>query len=299
MIALLVLGTLGWGAPPESPPEPAPKIAGQVTPDSPHYDLEVLYFQRKFEEGLALTEQRLRATPADKDLYWHKTRFMYEIGERFDPDDESIDRVAHYKAMREAADAGLAIAPDDPHLHFALAVAAGRLGTTRGVMSSLFLAKTVEQGFLVPASHPTFRYASLGGYEQLPCDAFHGLGIFYRLVPDWWIVKVLSGTRGDLEKSIHYNRLSTKCKPKSVQNHKELMVSQMCLAQKKGDAALLEEARATGRRALALPTKGAVVAIDQRHIRQLLAEPDLACGYSRDGQQELDEKRLAEESKGQ
>lgn len=270
---------------------------GLVTPASPHYDLELYYFERKFDQGLAQTEARIAATPGDSDLYWHKVRFMYEIGERFDPDDPSIDKVGHYKAMKSAAEAGLKIAPEDPHLHFALAVAAGRLGTTRGVMASLFLAKEVERGFLVPAEHPTFRYASVGGYEQLPCDAYHGLGIFYRLVPDWWIVKVLSGTRGDMEKAVHYNRLSTQCKPLSVQNHKELMVSQMCLAQKTDDAQLLAEAEATGRKALALPTRGEVVAIDRRHIQTLLDDPSLACGYSRDGQQELDEAKLEEKRK--
>ncbi|MEN0063854.1 MAG: hypothetical protein AAGA48_17005 [Myxococcota bacterium] len=238
-------------------------------------------------------ETRIAQTPNDAALYWHKTRFMYEIGERFDADDPSIDKIGHYKKMKAAAEAGLKVAPNDPHLHFALAVSAGRLGTTRGVLASLFLADDVERGFLVPAEHPTFAYASLGGFEQLPCDAFHGLGIFYRLVPDWWVVKVLSGTRGDLEKSVHYNALSTKCKPHSVQNHKELMVSQMCLAQKTKDPALLEEAMAVGKKALALPQKGEVVRIDQRHIRMLMDDPSLSCGYSRDGQQELDEKKLS------
>ncbi|MEO0605396.1 MAG: hypothetical protein AAF211_28455, partial [Myxococcota bacterium] len=281
----LLLATVAFGDPPTT-----------VQPDDPHYDLEQLYFHRKFTEGLAQTEAKLASNPDDPALYWHKSRFMYEIGERFDHDDPSVDKVGFYKAMKASAEAGLKVAPDDPHLHFALAVSAGRLGTTRGVMASLFLAKTVERGFLAPAEHPTFNYASLGGYEQLPCDAYHGLGIFYRLVPDWWVVKVLSGTRGDLTKAVHYNQLSTECKPQSVQNHKELMVSQMCLAEKTDDPAMMQEAIVTGKKALALPTRGAVVAIDKRHIQTLLDDPSLACGYSRDGQQELDEKKLKKEA---
>src|SRR5688500_15610788 len=55
---------------------------GQVTPDnSPNFDLEVLYYEGKYQEGLKATKERLARNPSDKDLYWLKTRFMYEIGE--------------------------------------------------------------------------------------------------------------------------------------------------------------------------------------------------------------------------
>ena len=63
------------------------------------------------------------------------------------------------------------------------------------------------------------------------------VGIFYRLVPDWWIVQVLSGTRGDLEKSLAWHEKSVQCKP-VIQNYKELAATQYCLYTKSGDEAM-------------------------------------------------------------
>lgn len=267
------------------------RFPGQAQPTDPHYDLELLYAEKRFREGLTLAEERLAATPDDVVLHWMKVRFMYEIGERFTTQSNST-KIAHYKEMIAVAERGLSLDPGNPHLYFARGVAMGRLGTTRGVLSSLFMAKDLEHDWLAVANNKGWQYSSVDGGEVLPCDVYHGLGIFYRLVPDWWIVEVLAGTRGDLQESLRFNTLSTQCKPREIQNWKELAATQYCLFTKTDDPAYRQAGDQSVTRGLAIPARHEVNRLDHRHLRALRDDPDLGCGYSRDGQQDLDEKKL-------
>ena len=299
LLAFLLSFALGTepvdSAPESNRPDPATtwpiRFEGQCQPTDPHFDLEILYTEGQYAEGLRIADERLAKSPDDVVLHWMKVRFMYEVGERFG-EDSDVDRIAHYRKMIAIAERGLQLDPNETHLRFGRGVAKGRLGTTRGVLASLFLAKEVEADWLAVAEHPTWRYASIKGGELLPCDAFHALGIFYRLVPDWWIVQVIAGTRGSLPRSLEFNTKAVGCKPHMVQNWKELAAVQYCLYTKNGD----ESMRAAGDRSvtegLKLPIRHDVDAIDHRHLNRLRDDPTLGCGYSRDGQQELDEKQL-------
>lgn len=260
-------------------------------PPLPHHDLEMLFHEAEFQQGLEATKEQLSVAP-DKDLFWMKCRFMFEVGERWQRTDKSVDKEAWYKEMLAAADAGLALAPGDPHLRFARGVAMGRLGTTRGVLASLFMAKDVEQDWLAVANAKGFYYRSIGNEELLPCDAYHALGIFYRLVPDWWIIQVIAGTRGDLDRSLDFHRNAVTCKPDDIDNWKELGATELCIADKREDQAMLASGLTSLSRALALPARTERERIDHRHSTMLIAQPSLACEYSRDGQQDLDESKL-------
>ena len=195
--------------------------------------------------------------------------------------------------MLTAVEAGLKLAPGYPHLRFARGVAMGRLGTTRGVLASLFMAKDVETDWLAVAQNPTWKYSSLGGVEMLPCDAYHALGIYYRLVPDWLIVQVLAGTRGDLDKSLTWNQKSTQCKPDEVENWKETGATQLCIGQKRNDPAMTAAGIASLKKCQSLDATRPRAKLDVKHCANLIADPSLACEYSRDGQQDLDESKLA------
>ncbi len=276
----------------EEPPAPEYKInfRGQVTPDDAHFDLEELYAAAEFEEGLHAAKRQLEADPTDSDLYWHVTRFMFEVAEALDPNDNSIDRVTYYEEMLAISAAGLRTKPDNPQIHFSRGIAAGRLGTTRGVLSALWAAKGIEQDLLFTANSGLV-YSSIDGSVRLPCDAFYALGIFYRLVPDSWIVKVLAGTRGSLEKSHDFLVRADRACPNRIPTMKELAVTKMCKAGKKNEA-LMNEGRALVEAFLKLAPADDKDEIDLKHGRLLLADPGMACGYSRDGQQDLDTAKL-------
>lgn len=266
-----------------------PTAPGQITVDSPYWDLEVLYLQEKHLEGQKLAEERYAKTK-DPHLTLHIARFLYQRleGEEGMSKDERGEQYDYALAM---LDEGIAADPSDKHLHFARGVVLARIGTTRGVLASLRLATEVEGAWLETVESD-FVYHSIGTQEHLPCDAYLALGIFYRMVPDSWIVKALAGTKGDLERSLQMQEKGVACSGDRIRNLKELGVTQLCLGQKKKDPELIAAGKASINRYLGLtPTMEAEV-VDIKHGVLLLKDPSLACEYSRDGQQDLDESRL-------
>lgn len=304
--ALLVAPALGSGAPGEPPaptgdptdaptdeaPDPiAPDPIGRPAPGGPHHDLELLYADGRHAEVLGIAESRAAADPADAEITWHAARALFELAEAVEIGDTSVDKLALYTSMRDWAARGLAIAPDHPHLRFARGLAHARIGTTRGILSSLFLAKGVEEDWRFVADSG-FVYSSLDRNEMLPCDALLTLGIFYRLLPDWWIVQAITGTRGDLDLSLAMLERADRCGPDRIGTVKELGVTRACIGTTRGDEAMLAAGRQAFERVLALEPDGRTDEIDQRHAAALLADPSLACAYSRDGQQKLDRGAL-------
>lgn len=256
-----------------------------------NYDLEELYRDRDYTRGLALTYERLKTHPEDTDLYWMAMRFMYELGELNAKTEDRAARIARYQEMIRLSEAGLARKPGDPHLSFALGLSQARLGTARGVLASLSLADDVEKNWRLTADSG-FTYTSLGGDELLPCHAMQALGVFYRLVPESALVQAIAGTRGDLVKSVDYLRKADACVPGEIQTMKEFGASLVCYGQEHKDPAATREGITVWSRALAIKPTRPLDPIDLRHTAELLANPGLACGYSRDGQQERDEAKI-------
>ena len=301
LITVALIGMLSTTAAADEPLSPeqralASSIPGQVKPDNLHWDLELLYLNSQWQQGLDQSRARLAENPDDADLYWHVARFLFEMGELVDRNDTSVDKIELYRQMIEVSEAGLERFPDHAHLHFALGIGKGRLGTTRGVLKSLSLLKDVEAAWSHAASSD-YVYRSIDGGEQLPCDAQLTLGIFYRLVPDSWIVKVLSGTRGDLQRSQRSLEAANACSPNDIGILKELGVTHLCIADRDDDddASHLGLGRQSLEQALRLHARGdSTDELDHVHMRMLLDDPSLACEYSRDGQQETDAKALSE-----
>jgi hypothetical protein len=265
-----------------------PSVPGQAAPGDPHFDLEVLYTAKRFEQGLALTQARLEQEPSDLALAWMEARFYYELGELHD---EDFDKEAWYEQMLARVERALDLHPADPHLLFLHGLAMGRLGTTRGVLATLFYVDDVEAAWLAAEAAGT-RYASLGLEEHLPCDHALVLGIFYRIIPDSWIIELITDTRGDLDKSLAYHESSCSCSPDRIRSLIERAVSELCIGHSRDDAALLARGHATLAHIQSLSPSLPTDFIDQEHAVVLAAHPELACGYSRDGMQELDTREL-------
>lgn len=284
--------------------KPPPSVAdsrpgpGVVTPDFPNYDLEVLYAEARIDEGLALARQRLAANPKDPELYRHVARFMFEQAEVVEKDKATFDKVAHYSEMYELLNQALTLDPGNAHLLFNRGVALGRLSTTRGVMSSIANLKSVEADWLAAAG-AAYRYRSLDGGESMPCSAYLTLGIFYRLVPDSWIVGVIAGVRGDLDKSLMWLEKADTCHPNRIGIVKEMGATQLCIGQTRKQPEMTARGVATLTRVLGMPPSHTTGALDQQHARKMIDDPSLACSYSRDGQVEIDRKEIeAREKKG-
>lgn len=275
-------------------PEPAlstswadSRIATDPT-KSRHQDLEQMFGDDRVDEGLKLSLERLAKDPKDPELYVHAFRFKFAWGEKYGRTDKGIDKEKLYEEMLALVEKGLLLEPGHPRLLWGFGIATARLGTTRGVLASLRSAKDIEGSWL-KVVESGYRYHSIGGLEVLPCDAMVALGIFYRIVPDWWIVKLVAGTRGDIDKSIAMLERANQCRPNGVGTLKELGAAWLCKAEKDDDELARTKGEAVLTRGLALTPAFEIQRIDHRHMKRLLQHPEEACGYSRDGQQELDE----------
>lgn len=264
---------------------------GKVGVGYPHYDLEVLYADAKFETGLALANAKLEGAPDDVDLIWQKAKFLFDIGEMAPRDGTELDKIALYKELLAIVEHGLELDPGNAQLLFAKGVGLGRLSTTRGVLASLFALKDIEEHFLAAANSP-YVYEDLKSQLHMPCDIYLTLGIFYRVVPDSWVVGMLAGTRGNLDTSYSWLQKADQCAPDRIRTVKEVGVTELCIGTTRGDAALLERGKQTLARAQGLPLEFPTDFLDAEHAKSLVADPSLACGYSRDGQQERDAAAL-------
>lgn len=266
-----------------------PTQPGQVEPSSPYWDLEVMYHKEQHMQGAKLAEKRYAETK-DPHLTLHVARFWYQHLEG----DETMskkERAEIYERMITLLDEGIAADPNDGHLPFARGVVMARLATAKGVLASLSMADDIEAAWLDSAKSG-YVYHSIGTQEQLPCDAWLALGIYYRIIPDSWLIKMLAGVRGDLDRSLEMHNKSLKCSGPRIRTLKELGVTQLCIGQTRKDPAMTEAGKRSINQFLGIaPTMQAEV-IDIKHGAKLLADPSLACGYSRDGQQELDEEQL-------
>ena len=261
-----------------------------VTGESPHWDLEIYYHDHRFEEGLAEANIQLAANPNDADLYFHVVRFMFDVAEVWDRTDKTIDRRGYYEHMVELCDRGLAIDPHHSNLRFSRGAALGRVATTRGVLASMSLVKPILDTWLSVAAED-HRYRSIGGEHHMPCDAFLGLGVALRLLPDSWFVQVFTGIRGDLTSSLDWLTKADQCEANRIAVVKELGVTQLCYGKKRKDPASTVAGQATLNRLAKLTPRHEKERIDLAHGTMILENPNLACGYSRDKQQDTEAKR--------
>ncbi|MBN2800285.1 MAG: hypothetical protein JXX28_14185 [Deltaproteobacteria bacterium] len=276
MLALWLLVTAALGAP----------SVGQVTPASPHYALEEDYHLGRYREGLASCEALLREHPEDPNLAFMRFRFRFELGESgFSAASDQRERLAYYRDMLAQVEEGLRYNPGDPHLVFCRSLGLGRLATTEGVMASLFSAAEIESDLLYTVNSG-LQYRSIAGEEDVPSHPLLALGIFYRLVPDWWIVEVVAGVRGDLDKSLAYLQRADAAAPGQIQVLKELGVTEVCMGQQRDDARRLAHGLETLRTVATMPARIPTDRVDLTHVSLLLQDPSRACDYSRDGYQD-------------
>ena len=101
---------------------------------------------------------------------------------------------------------------------------------------------------------------------------------------------MLAGTRGSLDKSLNWMNKANTCSPGRIGIMKELAITLQCIGTSNKDEESLNKADEILRAVLKMPPTTDTEVIDLKHVPLLLDDPKMACGYSRDGQQEQDEK---------
>lgn len=238
--------------------------------------------------AIRILEPYTAAHPEDADGLWRLARGYYEKGELLSQVVSDEQRLPIYEKVRRVSQQAQKAAPGEGTGYLWEGVALGRIATSKGILSQLSTADDIERLWLRALNTPT-RYRMRTGISTFPGDAWNALGQFYRLCPDWMLMKWISGTRGDIDKSVHYLRMMVKDDPSRQEGLKELGVALLCKGYKQDDEAAKIEGRQWLRKALAFTGTYPTDVIDRKQIPVILAREADACGYSRDGWEELSE----------
>lgn len=264
--------------------------SGYYEPDAPVKPTEKGYHEA-LGKARTLVQRAVKKDPALLEAAAILSLVDYDYGEGIDDDDA---RLKIYDEMIAVSEACIKRDPKYADCYHWLATGIGRRSTTVGVINSALKASQVEKLWRKTlALKPT---TVLPNGDATMTNARYGLTVFYRMVPDSWFIKMLTGTRGDKKKSVEYAREMVKAQPFRLELQKELGASLVCLGQDTDDEALVREGVALLKDVVAGKFDAHDLRltddIDKRHSKEMIAKPDLACGYSRDGYQDLDESKL-------
>jgi len=265
--------------------------ASEKSCDELNADSENLWMENKLSESDTFLDEAIRICPDRADLYWRKARTIFYRIENLprDKKPEKAELLKSYQEVEALADRCIELDGNNGSCMLWKGVAMGRRGTTQGVLKSLWMAEEVEGSWLKAISlKPSYR--SKDGYNNHFGDTHYALGMFYRVVPEWlchFPLKQIIGTCGDKEKSVDYQRKALACEPERIGYNKELAVSLLCHGQKYKRPEEIEEAKKLLNGLQSLPAVRPMDKIDKEHAKMLLDDISIACGYSRDKQQEL------------
>lgn len=254
---------------------------------------EVERAEQQFANGdplgcVATLEPYVAAHPDDPEALWRLARALYEKGELMSQSSTDAQRLPIYAKVQELSKRAQQLAPNDGQGYLWEGVALGRIATSKGILSQLTTADDIEKLWLRALQTPT-RYASATGNSTFPGDVYNALGQFYRLCPDWTLMKWISGTKGDIDLSVTYNRKLVTAEPQRIEALKELGVALLCKGYKQDDEAAKAEGRDWLRKAEAIPARFPTEKIDHTQIPLILQKEADACGYSRDGWEDTSE----------
>lgn len=244
-----------------------------------------------FYRQLEVLQKVLKVSPGWHDGYWMVGSTAFQLGSTYTDEDDLPEARRIFVLGKRATEKCLKIKRDHPPCMLFLGSVLGKIGTIDGVFSSLGVARRIEELWLRVAASPyNLRFTegiSMQGAVR------YGLGIFYRLVPDYAVLDWVYGVRGDLEKSVRYHRESLAIDDPTLPcSHLMLGAALVCSVEDTSSVERQAEARRVLQRASLARGKSLNARICKRDAAVLMKNPDLACGYSTTRQQE----RVSEES---
>jgi hypothetical protein len=252
--------------------------SGKVAPT------DVLKRQMELMESLAKRE------PNWIDGYWIASDAFFQYGNSFqDKKDFPIARAAFIKG-KTLAESCLKIRSDNPLCKFYLGVHLGKIASIDGIFSSLKNAKLVER-LWTETVESSYQH-KFGPNTSLQGAARYALGLFYRLVPDFTLLKWIFGVKGDLSKSVAYHKEALEIDAPNVCSRTMLAVAYICEGKSDFSTASGKAGYAQLQEAKKLPVSSALYASCAKDLSRLEQNPKLACGYETSRQQETSEEDL-------
>ncbi len=233
-----------------------------------------------FSESNAQYELLARALPDSATIRWRLARNAWRVGERLPTDDKS-GRLEWFRLSESWADEALRVDPKCGECVMWKVASMGRVATTRGVVQSAAkakdIAKLIDYGISLRPAHTD------NDKNHTLANLYYAGAAFYRVVPDWFWLELVLGVRGDNERALDYIEKAIEISGERLDYQVELGAVLLCIGHDDGDAARLEQGRQILEQAVVLENYQTTDRYDRQHAHILMAEPDRACGYSRDG----------------
>ncbi len=253
--------------------------------------------QFHFRESIGSCEEALKYKPNDYLIRAIECLNYYEIAEKLDvkKSDEKEQKIRIYDKMVAIADEGIRCAPDKGECYFMRGLANARMATTKGILSQLFTAKSIEKDWLVAVDRKS-DYTTQHG-ENLQASANLALGVYYRLCPTFFLLKWMFGISGDLDKSVEYCKRAYELDSTRIETVKEYGVALITRGLDRKNNSDIEAGKAFLRKVPTLPLRLNTDKIDIAHSKMLLNDISLCPGYSRDEEQDVSEESFEKEQK--
>ncbi|MFA6439614.1 MAG: hypothetical protein WCX28_09920 [Bacteriovoracaceae bacterium] len=267
--------------------------------DAPNADDQYMFYFGKanedlgkfeFESSIKNCEEALKYKPND-----HLVRAMicldyYEFAQKLDvkKSDEKQWKLDIYTKMVSIAEEGMKAAPDKGECYFMRGLANARMSTTKGILSSLFSAKQIEEDWLIAVSRRS-DYVTPNG-ENLEASANIALGVYYRLCPSFFLFTWTFGISGDLGKAVQYCKKAYELDPTRIEIVKEYGIALITRGLENDNAKDIDAGKILLQKVFTLPHRLRTDQVDVEHSKMLLNDISLCPGYSRDEQQEISEE---------
>ncbi|MCK5219429.1 hypothetical protein KAR10_07905 [bacterium] len=243
----------------------------------------------EFEKSLKYCGLALKFKPEDSLVRALMCLNHYEIAEQLNVkiNEEKTQKKHRYNQMAKIAEAGIKHAPHRGECYFMRGLAHARLSTTNGIIYSLFMAKGIEQDWLKSLQYPCV-YTTPSG-ENLFASSHLALGSYYRLCPSFFLLTLVFGISGDLNKSVDYCEKAFQLDSTRIEIVKEYGISLITRGLKKKDDNDIQKGRELLKLVFSLPHRLKTDPVDVAHSKMLLNDINFCPGYSRDQQQDVSE----------
>jgi hypothetical protein len=251
--------------------------------------------REQLKRAYEITETILKSNSKWVDGYWILGSTAFQWGSSYnDEKDLPLAREIFLKG-KKATETCLKIDPNQPLCKLFLGSAIGSIGSIDGILASLKNAKTVEKLWLeVLASNVNYHF-----YPSITMQGSvrYGLGMFYRLVPDMWLIEWLFDVRGSLDKSIKLHREGIAFDGTNACSDIMLAVSLICKAKGNRKTQLGQEGFALLDKAANSDTENLNLKLCVTDAQKVAEEPSRACGYTTTKQQDVSEDAVKQQNK--
>jgi hypothetical protein len=257
---------------------------------------EPKYLTRKqLARSFEITETVLKANPRWVDGYWILGSTAFQWGSSFTEEKDLPQARDIFVKGKKASETCLKIVPSQPLCKLFLGSAIGSIASIDGILASLQNAKTVEKLWHeVMESNVNYQFQP---NVTMQGSVRYGLGMFYRLVPDMWLVEWLFDVRGNLDKSIKLHREGVALDGANACSDIMLAVSLICRANGDRKNPLGQEGFALLDKAASSKTENINLKVCVKDAERLAADPSQACGYTTARQQDVNPETVNKQTK--